>query len=477
MAGFAADFEFLATSAWRSIADVREALATAPPLRLGRGQGLRDHIELVLEVLEEETHKAQRQGQDAKKPVEQRGVLRRLHRLIAQARHMRHAVPFLEPPDRELGLGVQYVVDEAADHLVGDEIDLIPVPLDSQTIATLSWPFDPLLKSHGRGEQIGTRPILVLYPRSEAETLLLAPVLIHEVAHPAVDRYRLVDEVRSRALSVTRYVEARQQAIAVNARERGIDRKASKKIVDGRLRAYLAEMLCDAIASFYLGPSYVFPFAGIVAATSRERLQQDHPPTTFRIARILRQLRSSTVGWGDWLRDEASAINVWLDHIANTPVAPHGPYETQLIEAVDAATAVVQDVARSHVGEHAFTYDAYRAARDSHELEDLLAYDILPAQSCDGGPFDARAIMLAGWIDGIRKKSREEPDDSDDTEQGEDEDQEDEELAYQAKAEYPPPDELRPAAIPAAVRDMESQVFLDKAVELSIVLRTWKDLK
>jgi hypothetical protein len=124
----------------------------------------------------------------------------------------------------------------------------------------------------------------------------------------------------------------------------------------------------------------------------------------------------------------------WIATITSPPPDPDHyfePLETVARHLGPAVTAV----AREHLGEGVFDYDADEVL----ELTQLLEAKVLPAQFGQK-PADRRSIILAGWKHAFAKHKD------------------------------------QPASLATITAARDDQRFLTKALEMSIVLETWEAL-
>jgi hypothetical protein len=438
---FGADQRFLAQSFREAVGAVRRQLDDGPSLRLGAGQALRDHASSMLRLIGTLSTQAQTDFKSAGNDQERRAALRKLRRLVEVARDLDHVLVHLQPQTGQLGLGTAYLVLELGQALIGSPVDLIETPLDASRFATLSWPFELLLsrgpaklQSAGqlRKRRKGPIPVLVMYPRREAANVFLAPLLIHELGHPAVERNKLIERLWSQLHNDVRaWPECLEHYLEIGTQQASAGSGQSRREAELRLRVKLEELICDALAVCCLGPSYLFAFVGHAASRSLTEALPSHPPTALRVELMLIWLES--LGWGEVL-SRTPQVTEWLRALVQT-TAPVLRVEPELLKAMRAAGETVGQIAFAHTTTVRFT--PARFAEQSEALEALLRDDILPAQvDHNGSRADRPAVILAGWIHGLGARP--------------------------------------PSAIPKLLADGKTHSFLDKALEMSTVLEKWR---
>jgi len=94
------------------------------------------------------------------------------------------ALPWLEATrEPQINVGGLYLAEEFGHILVDKDIDLVVVPNQEFMYSTTSWPFAPVI-AHTRGFTPTTqrRPVVLNYPLSDRDRLLLHPLFAHEWA-------------------------------------------------------------------------------------------------------------------------------------------------------------------------------------------------------------------------------------------------------------------------------------------------------
>ena len=217
MDGDPSDLELLLASARQEVATLREdrRLAALPG---SRGAALRDH---VLDLLGAVDHRiAQQPALEAPQTV-RRAFARSLRQSIVVLRGAHAALPWLAATRTpNINLGSLYVTEECARILVGTDVDLVVVPDPEFMYSTTSWPFSAVIEStHGFKPTATRRPIVLNYPLSDSDRLLLHPIFAHELSHASVDEHKLVDAVETHLDAAPAFVKGLQQTVTSMASE------------------------------------------------------------------------------------------------------------------------------------------------------------------------------------------------------------------------------------------------------------------
>lgn len=434
MANHASDFDFLVATVKRSISQLETRIAPASR-GLERGAGLREHMSEALSAIESRVAASERRFSSAQTDIERESVIDSLRLLNRSATSMHEATDWLGAAHgSEIHIGVLYFIDEAAAAIVGVETDVIAVGDAGYQYATVSWPFALILARLKRPPSTKTRPIIVFYPPQETQTVLLHSLFAHELAHAAVDEHQLLESVLGKYRRTRAFKKDFREVTGWLAKN--ITTSRAQIVLNEHLTSWTTEYLCDAIAIEYLGPTYVLAFAGAVLATSWSEPSQTHPPTSLRIAAMLEQLRQR--GWNPLLETSIPKTFAWLQSVGASPTTPFSRLEQFLTEWTHRFTVDIDAAATSRLGSAAFSPLKFREV--SQEMSELLDLEILPAQRKGGGPMDRRAILLAGWLQVFEL------------------------------------DEDSPSSIAKGNLNEKFQDFLGAAMEMSVILETWKQV-
>jgi hypothetical protein len=435
MADLASDFDFLVATVERCISQLRARVE--PASKDGRGTELREHMEEALSAIEDRVTTSQGRFGAAVKDVERESVIDSMRLLSRTTVSMHEAADWLNAArDSDVHIGVHYFVDEAAAAIVGIDTDVILVGDAAYQYATVSWPFALILARLKRTSEVAARPIVLFFPPQEMQTALLHSLLAHELAHAAVDQHRLVEGVLKNHRDTAAFRKDFKEVAQWLADSYSITLPEARFRLNGHLDSWTTERLCDAIAIEYLGPTYVLAFAAVVLATSWSEPSQTHPPTTLRIAAMLEQLRLR--GWDQLLQTAIPRTFSWLEGVGSAPMPRPPQHERFLIDWTHKFAADIDAAAVSRLGSSAYSPREFDAV--SPEISELLELEILPSQLLDREAIDRRAILLAGWLQ-----------------------------VFELHGDSP-------SSIAKGNLNDKFQDFLGTAMEMSVILETWKQV-
>lgn len=431
MDGDTDDLELLLASVGQEVAALRDdrRLATLPG---SRGAALREHVIDLLGAVDYRV--AQRPDAGASQAV-RRAFARSLRQSIVVLRGAHAALPWLAATrSPNINLGSLYVTEECARILVGTNVDLVVVPDPEFMYSTTSWPFSAVIEStHGFAPTTVRRPIVLNYPLSDSDRLLLHPIFAHELSHASVDEYQLVLEVESQLDADAAFVTALDQTVTATAAEW---HAATKTQITGTLRAWLRdwieELLCDHLAVEAMGPAFLWSFAAFVMPLTYAEPGVVHPPNTMRMQLALEHLTRR--GWRPYLDRVAPKITAWFDGVGADANAPLSVRFAFLRDQLQAHASALQDAATKRIGSGALGPSPAEA--EAGEAADLLDRLILPVGL--DAPLAPRSILLGGWEGAIRRHGD------------------------------------RPRGLVKALADHRLQDLVGKAIEMSIVASSWK---
>jgi hypothetical protein len=428
------DFSFLLASIRRLLGELRTDLSP----RVGRherGAVLAEHVVETLNALEAkvdaEEQRYPRRVSPASKAAGSREL--RFYSRLVWATH--DALGWLQSDAHDLDLGALYFADEAALALISEGVEVVPVEASDYMYSTSSWPFSWVFEDHLKEPMPKSdRPIVLAFPAHERHTMLLHCLFVHELGHASVDAHQLVDQVFNAIKTSAAYRDALNQTIA---RAGGVDAATVVANAERVAKAWLEELLCDALAFGYLGPAYLFAFAQMGLSVSWSEPGEEHPSTTFRTATLVKLAEHQ--GWATYLEDRISAIWDWLAFAAKEPSTPGDILAVFAEEACEEAQATIFALSEQVLAGDRFGLDQWEG-QDDH-FATLLANDVLPAERADGVPADHPEILLAAWLQAIDKH------------------------------------EKTPEAINASVAEHRYHRFVAKALEMSTLLRTWEEVE
>ncbi len=423
------DLQLLVASATHEV----EALRGDPrlaPLPGNRGAALRDH---VLDLLGAVEHRIGQQPAAETPQAVRSAFARSLRQSIVVLRGAHAALPWLAATrSPTLNLGSLYMTEECARALVGADVDLVVVPNADYMYSTTSWPFSAVIDStSGFTAKATRRPIVLNYPLTDSDRLLIHPIFAHELGHASVNEYDLVQQVESALSADATFVAAFQTAVVTM----GTTWTSSPSTIAGTLRTYLRgwveELLCDHLAIEAIGPAFLWAFVPFVVPLSYGEPGPSHPPNTLRLRFAIDHLDRR--GWRPYMQRVAPEVTMWLDSIAADAGAALPTHFNFVRDELLAHANVLQDAAIARAG--ADTLDRTIAEPESDEAARLLERLILPVGLTSA--LQPGSILLGGWQEGLREHG-----DS-------------------------------PEGIVAALSDSRLQDLVGKAIEMSVVSAAW----
>jgi len=432
------DFAFLAAAARRSIEDLRRSAKLAHPGAGKRGANFLTVVEATLDAIDHGVATRESEFAAATDDTEQRSVIRAMQLINHQVMSLHQTIPWMESArSSDLALGLTYFVDEIARALLRQSADVVLTPSAQYMYSTNHKPFRPALTALRVMYPTSVPDVIVAYPSQERDSLFLHLVLAHELGHSAIAEHRLDHEVLKRdpdpAATGATLNEAVQEHVSI---ERSTT-AAARGLVRQMLRNWLDELICDALALAYLGPSFLFTFAAFMTPFGGPVPSASHPPHTLRTRFLVERIDSW--GWRDLFESEVPRTFSWIESFGRgTQEAGHQTYYLRLEEAIVRLSQALEDEVADHLGAERFELESHRETI-SH-LRGLLGYEILPSQLPDESAADRRSIVLSGWLHEFEKHGD------------------------------------APVALVEIVGDRGHQRFLTKALEMSAVLQQWRTL-
>lgn len=326
------------------------------------------------------------------------------------------------------------MTEECARILVGADVDLVVVPNPQFMYATTSWPFSAVIEhTPGFAPTTTRRPIVLNYPLSDSDRLLLHPIFAHELGHASVHEHNLVAAVETKLDSDSDFESALQQTVdAISANLPAVAQTQISGMLRGLLRGWIEELLCDHLAIEATGPAFVWAFAMFVMPFSYGEPGSEHPPNTVRMRLALDHL--SRRGWRPYMERVAPGITAWLDGIAEDAGGDLEIRFAFLRDQLLAHASVLQEIAIERIGSAALDPPALEI--EANQASELLSRLILPVGLDDS--LDGRAILMGGW--------------------------------QQAFSEHGD----SPSGMVKALADDRLQDLIGKAIEMSAVVETWE---
>lgn len=420
-------FALLGSTVEGQLGRLRAVLTTLPKDQRGSTYlGFVDRHLVALDQLTSETQTSFQAGDDAEQEIYGR-KLARIHYLLG---FLHHEV-FEYRADigrRDLPPGILYLVDYLIAHLLKASADpLIHLnPMYMYSTQRLVHRWDRLSRELGLSWDGPVEPVIFNLPGLDPGNALLSPVLTHEVGHSVIQRNDLVSEVGARLNIAT--VDALKVELLAADPEVKVDDALDQ------FARWAEELLCDALATEITGPCFAFSVAVFFPASAAGRSGPDHPDPAQRFELALHQL--SLNGWMPVLQQLCPVTTAWLKTVAKVgPLSSPTPVETFLRKLVDLARIPIREVAVKYVGE-SLTWATFQPLEQ--QLSEMLAEGLPPAE-LDSDPVPLWHIMTAIWLYSFTVHGDE------------------------------------PKGLVAAVEDHSLSRFALKAVEMSQVLRLWRD--
>jgi len=388
--GDAADLELLVANTTQEVSLLR-ADRRLEGMDGSRGEALRQHVVDLLDALDLRIAAAP----DSSAPdAVRRAFARTLRQCTIVLRGAHAALPWLAATrEPNVNLGSLYLTEEFAKALVGDDVDLVVVPSAEAMYSTTSWPFSAVIDgTPGFTPSATSRPIVLNYPLSDSNRVLLHALFAHELGHAGVAEHELLDTVETSLYADGEFVEAFAEAVT-EMQEEWPASTAGRVTVTLReiLGGWLEELLCDHLATQVVGPAFLFAFAAFVLPLSYGEPGVVHPPTSLRVRLILDHL--AHLGWTEHLDATAPGITQWLNEVANWTPPETQPHFAFFRNQLLSHSQLLSDNAATRVGP--LTLDPTTAVDEAGEAAELLEALILPVGLST--PLSPRAILLGGW--------------------------------------------------------------------------------
>lgn len=295
----------------------------------------------------------------------------------------------------DVPIGVQHVLDELVDALVGPDADPMIHPhfVDMYSIVPVKAMIQHLqpaseLPAAVQGYK-GRQPIIVNVPALDPANGLLMPLLAHEVAHAGA-----ADGLRSELDSLTMSTRTQIQERAT--------RLKGRQQTDARVafRLWSDELLCDAVALLITGPSFLFAFHGY-PPTRHNGDPLSHPTREHRLRFHLETLQE--LGWTEFLEENVPPLMEWYRTHMIEDAPDEGSIAEFVREAILEEESAILETARSFV-------DSNSGATQFAPPADLHLYDGVrddfsrgvPDVQQDGITLGTWDVVLAGWLAVLR---------------------------------------------------------------------------
>jgi hypothetical protein len=394
LAGDALDIALLLQVVDQEMRALRDDRRLEPPDGT-RGAALLSHVEDLLGAV------AHRMGQNPGPTAPQTALesfAREMRQSVIVLRNAHGALPWVELSKRpSINLGSLYLAEELARLEVGTDVDLVVVPNQEYMYSTSSWPFAAVIRAtRGFVERTTRRPIVMNYPLTDDDRVLLHPIFAHELGHASANEHGLVQAVAARFDSDATFVaELTKTVDAINAAT-GTPKVEISGAIRTVLQRWIEELICDHLALEAMGPAFLWAFAAFALPFTYSEAGPYHPPNTLRIRLALDLL--SQRGWDPFMSQVAPGVSAWLDGVAADSAATTGSLDGDFLLAQMGSHAVFfQDAAAARIGSGRLEAD--KAAEPAKEATSLLERLILPVGF--ENRIEPRAILLGGWVCGF----------------------------------------------------------------------------
>ncbi len=430
MDGDALDLEFLFATAKSCAESLKHDPCLSSPIEAGkRGSGLQEHLaDLVASV----DLRLQSRPDDGDPVYVRAAYARSMRHAIAVLRNAQEALSWLASTHNpSINLGGLYVAERYARLLVGDGSDVVAVPSSEYMYSTVTRPFQPVIdNTPGFASSGNPFPVILHYPRREFDSVLSHPIFAHELGHAAVKKHMLIGQIEARFTSNPKFAEELNQVANVSR----IHANRLQRVLTIRavVRKWVEEVCCDLLAARVAGPSFLFAFAAFIMPLSYSSPGPTHPPNSLRVLELKRQCVRS--GWLPYLKVFFPRTLEWVDSIASNISNPLNPEFAFARKWVQAEAEFIHEIVEKTIPDGAMTPGEFE--RDAREAAGLLAESILPVGLSE--PLRSRAILLGGWHYALSRG------------------------------------EEGPVGLVKAMGDSELQRMVGKAIEMSVVARSWR---
>ncbi len=397
-----------------------------------RGQALHQHISDLLECVKQQL---------GDPPAEDSGTssfrsyARKLRIAAGEVQAAHSALPWLEATSTpRLNLGSLYHAEEMARDIVGSAVDLVVVPDAEFMYSTTWWPFQSYLAANPTFTPQGThRPIVLNFPLTDADRVLQHAILAHELGHSAVDEYQFAHKALTAILDDAKTAASYEVVITETAADRQVPAADVEEELISKLFAWTTELLCDALAVEWCGPSFAFALAAFAMPMGYNRPGDEHPSNALRMRLVLDHLRLR--GWDGVLQDRTPGLVAALDAIADCDDSSEFEALSHFShDLLRSNAAVFRKISQERIGDRAPSVD--ETAESAKSTLALLTHDILPVE-INGRCLDRRGIVLGGWWAAVNRHGD------------------------------------RPSTLDRAIGDDQLQEMLGKALELSVMVESW----
>lgn len=433
------DFAFLAAAARRSTSDIRRVLDRVPRVKDERGSHYLEVIAATLDALDSAVNDRETEFAAASDPADKQAIVVATRQINLYAMSLHGITADIEnaaePP---LDLGLVYLVDQLVTDLLKQKADIIMLPGLHYNYSTGFRPFENQLRALGVATYpVSVPPIEVRYPIQEADSLFLHLIVAHEIGHHVIDQEKVDEKVLASDPDPTANAASLNTAISEFETIHSTSKVRARAEVLRRLRGWLNELICDAVAFGVIGPAYLLTFAAFIMPLAGPEPSPTHPPVMLRLKLLLRLM--DNWDWGPVTDQEIPTIRAWMKEISERPMRPGTEsYYNHLDQILGRFDDQIQAEVEQTLAVSRFTRPVYE--QEAGQLRALLDHHVLPAQLDDKSSPNLKTIVLAGWLAALSSAGDE------------------------------------PEALVKIVDNRTYQRFLAKALEMSTVLRTWSSL-
>jgi len=226
-------------------------------------------------------------------------------------------------------------------------------------------------------------PIVFFVPDLDPDNSMYLPLLAHEVGHQAIFQADLCNKVMKACADE---LQPLFEAALAN------DSDLQSRVLRQQLRAWVDEMICDALATTLCGPGFLFASVAFLPVSSVGSAESTHPFPHERVRLTLELLRQ--LSWESVLNEETPQIISWLDSVCGRRTAGSAR-ETFLLEALDVVAPHIRTVVLDHL--EGRSLDPLEFGAIYGELRKLLDKGVPPAQ-VDGKSVSHWHIVAAAWL-------------------------------------------------------------------------------
>ena len=387
-------FAFLSASA-RRIIRLQRAGADSLAQDDQRGSSIAQRLVRAYDAELEQIERRALQFAEARDSETREGAIVEMRTRVAAMRGLQWTMAWTATrAHAPLDLGTTYFLDRVSHDLVQREADAIVVIQSHEYgyATVLQQFFDSLPPGGLDGDPV---PVVVFVPSLEQSATLLHPIIVHEVAHAAVSCHDL-DQVLVGRLVARFPLAERVDAAARQMASATVSEDEARHRLHSQVRSWATELLCDALAVAYVGPTYVWGFASVVVEAAALEASPTHPPAGGRIKSALDALRRN--GWDPVIEADERLLTTlsaaeWPERAGLHPAA------ALLVDAGEAMAPMANVIAESHLGGRRFTQEQFSDVEE--QLRVMIAAEVPPSQDPHGEAIDRRAILLSGWQEGV----------------------------------------------------------------------------